>query len=123
VRRRLLVLGLVLVATFAAVRFAQAQPKSIAGPGELYGHLWCMGIRFASGAAHPVHGWPAGFTFETVPMGDDRVVVLKDAEGSIVFREGDRVVVDARLHHVEGGDTTCANLDSLEVLAVEPAAP
>jgi len=103
------------VAVVAVLGVLSMQPRRSArnGTGELYGHLWCMGIAFDSGEAHPVHSWPDGVQVLAQPL--ERPAVLVDDAGNVLFREGDRVSVTATLVQVDSGETACANLSSLGV--------
>jgi hypothetical protein len=89
------------------------RPGPEIGPGTLYGHLWCIGVKFDSGVAYPVDQWPAGMHVKSQPI--DLPAVLVDDAGKVLFREGDRVYVSAILRHASGGDTACSSLDSLAV--------
>ena len=80
-----------------AVLLALAQgPRRLDGGGVMYGHLWCMGIKFDSGEAYPVSAWPPGYTARRLPGNNTGGVVL-DGSGAVVLREGQRVRVDATL--------------------------
>jgi hypothetical protein len=77
-----------------------------------------MGIALDSGEAHPIHQWPAGLTVPSGPLSEDRVVL--DEQGQLRFTEGQRVVIEGLLVH-GGGDTPCANTNSLSVSRIELA--
>ncbi len=107
-----------LVATLAlivVIVWISKQPRFTpeTGAGVLYGHLWCMGVKFDSGEAYAVHDWPDGI--HVLPQSIALPAVLVNRAGTVVFREGDRVFVGATLVHVDSGDTACSNLDSLAV--------
>jgi hypothetical protein len=113
---KVLVAALAVVAIlFLLSKQPRLSPRS--GTGELYRYLWCMGVAFDSGEAHPVHSWPDGM--HVPAQGIDVPAVLVDEAGSVVFREGDRVSVTATLVRVDSGDTACANLNSLGVDTIE----
>ena len=95
-------------------------PRRIAGEGVMYGHLWCMGIRFDSGEAYPVSRWPQGFQAQRSP-GNNTGGVVTDASGAIVLREGQRIAVEATLSH-GGGDTPCSYTEIVSVLSFQPIA-
>jgi hypothetical protein len=84
-------------------------PQRIDGAGTLYGHLWCVGIKFDSGDQYPVSVWPPGL----YARGYDGVVV--DQAGNVVLKTGERVTVRAHLTHRDG-DTPC---DYTQILTVE----
>ena len=95
-------------------------PRRIDGEGVIYGHLWCMGIRFDSGEAYPVSQWPPGFQAQRSP-GNNTDGVVTDASGAVVLREGQRIAVEATLAHGEG-DTPCSYTEIVWVLSFEPIA-
>jgi hypothetical protein len=84
----------------------------------MYGHLWCMGIKFDSGDAYPVSFWPPGYQARRLP-GTNTDGVVMDASGAIVLREGQRVAVEATLAHGEG-DTPCSYTKIVTVLTFQP---
>ena len=93
-------------------------PRRLDGAGVIYGHLWCMGIRFDSGEAYPVSAWPPGYQARRLPGNNTDGVVI-DGSGAVVLREGQRVTVDATLTDGEG-DTPCSFTKIVTVLSFEP---
>jgi hypothetical protein len=108
---RVALAGAILLAA-AAIVVLLARPASVVGPGTLYKHLWCLGVKFDSGVAYPVGQWPQGLHV-TTPATDGLAGLVNDA-GAVVFAEGDRVFVTAFPRH-GSGDTACANLNDLYV--------
>ena len=106
------VIGAAAVALVALVIWLP-RPGPEVGPGTLYGHLWCIGVKFDSGEAYSAGQWPAGMHVKSQPI--DLPAVLVDDAGDVLFREGDRVYVSATRVHASGGDTACSSLDSLTV--------
>jgi hypothetical protein len=102
-----------------AIAVLQA-PRPISGKGVLYGHLWCIGIKFDDGSGYPVSFWPDGWRAEGY-----RGVVI-DRAGEIVLREGERVAIKGKVVHDGGdGDTPCTYTEILTVEQVQrlPPAP
>ena len=93
-------------------------PRRVDGEGVVYGHLWCMGIRFDSGEAYPISRWPPGFQAQRSP-GNNTGGVVTDASGAVVLREGQRIAVEATLTH-GAGDTPCSYTEIVSVLSFEP---
>ena len=91
-------------------------PRPISGEGVLYGHLWCIGIKFDDGSGYPVSFWPDGWQAE-----GSRGVVI-DRAGEVVLREGERVAIQGRIVHDEG-DTPCSYTEILTVEQVQRVPP
>ena len=114
--------AMAVVTLFGAVFLVLLQgPRRLDGTGVMYGHLWCMGIKFDSGEAYPVSAWPPGYLARRFP-GENTDGVVVDASGAVVLREGQRVTVDATLRD-GGGDTPCSSTRILTVLSFEPLPP
>ena len=91
-------------------------PRSISGEGVLYGHLWCIGIRFDDGSSYPVSFWPDGWRAE-----GSRGVVI-DRAGEVVLREGERVEIQGRVVH-DDGETPCSYTEIVTVEQVQRLTP
>ncbi|MDF2735967.1 MAG: hypothetical protein K0S97_2591, partial [Chloroflexota bacterium] len=91
-------------------------PRSISGEGVLYGHLWCIGIRFDDGSSYPVSFWPDGWRAES-----SRGVVI-DRAGEVVLREGERVEIQGRVVH-DDGETPCSYTEIVTVEQVQRLTP
>ena len=111
------VLAVAILSGAVLIAFAQG-PRRLDGAGVMYGHLWCMGIRFDSGEAYPVSAWPPGYLARRLP-GNNTDGVVMDASGAVVLREGQRVTVDATLTDGEG-DTPCSYTKIVTVLSFQP---
>jgi len=109
--------AVVLVSGVALLALVQG-PRRLDGAGVMYGHLWCMGIRFDSGEMYPVSAWPPGYQARRLP-GNNTDGVVTDASGAVVLREGQRVTVHATLADGEG-DTPCSFTRIVTVLSFEP---
>lgn len=119
--RRLLI-GLLAAVVGAALLFVGLQrPRTVTQEGVVYGHLWCLGIKFDSGEAYPVSRWPGGLQAKRNP-GANSDGVLIDSSGKVVLREGQRVSVNATLTHASG-DTPCNYTEILTVVSFEALPP
>ena len=65
-------------------------PRTLDGEGVVYGHLWCLGVKFDNGEALPVSYWPNGYQVES-GLQTNRLGVLRDSTGAVVLTEGQRV--------------------------------
>ena len=92
-------------------------PRTVDGEGVVYGHLWCLGIKFDSGETLPVSFWPSGHQVES-GLGTDRPGVLRDSTGAVVLTEGQRVRIHGTVGHGDG-DTPCAYTKILTVSSFE----
>ena len=111
------VLAVAILSGAVLIAFAQG-PRRLDGAGVIYGHLWCMGIRFDSGEAYPVSAWPPGYLARRLP-GNNTDGVVMDGSAAVVLREGQRVTVDATVTDGEG-DTPCSSTKIVTVLSFEP---
>jgi hypothetical protein len=92
-------------------------PRTLDGEGVVYGHLWCLGVKFDSGEALPVSFWPNGYQVES-GLDTNRQGVLRDSTGAVVLSEGQRVRIHGTVGHGDG-DTPCAYTEILTVSSFE----
>jgi len=92
-------------------------PRTLDGEGVVYGHLWCLGVKFDNGEALPVSHWPNGYQVES-GLQTNRLGVLRDSTGAVVLTEGQRVRIHGSVAHGTG-DTACAYTEILTVSTFE----
>jgi hypothetical protein len=117
VRRPRLAAALAMVLSVGGILVVGQIPRTVDGEGVVYGHLWCLGVKFDSGETLPVSFWPSGYRVES-GLDTNRPGVLRDSTGAVVLTEGQRV----RIHGTVGrgtGDTPCAYTTILTVSTFE----